>query len=74
MSAPAKPKEVDTQERSPRARSLLIQAAFWAPSVVELYRASRSQRDNAPSLAWAGSSRMPAAQPAVRRSETGPPP
>ena len=35
MSAPAKPRGVDAQERSRRARSLLVQAALWAPSVVD---------------------------------------
>ena len=35
MSVLAKPREVDAQERSRRARSLLIQAALRAPSMVE---------------------------------------
>ena len=35
MSTPAKPGEVDAQERSLRARSLLIQATLWAPSMAE---------------------------------------
>ena len=35
MSASAKTWEVDAQERSRRARSLLIQAALWAPSMAE---------------------------------------
>ena len=75
MSAPAKPWEVDAWERSWRARNLLIQAALWAPSMVERdiilrgpCRVSRSQRDNARSLAWAGSSRMPAVANAAGRA------
>ena len=35
MSTPTKPWEVDAQERSRRARSLLVQRALWAPSMAE---------------------------------------
>ena len=73
MSAPAKPWEVGAQERRRRARSLLIQAALWAPSMAERNinprgpcRVSRSQRDNARSSAWADCFRTAALTNAAR--------
>ena len=81
MSSPAKPWEVDAQERSRRARSLLVQAALWAPSMAELGHnprgsrgAPRPRRDGARSLALgqeAPEHQLSPAQPVVRRSETG---
>ena len=58
------------QERSRRARNLLVQAAVWAPRHHPRgpCRVSRSQRDNARSLAWAGRSRIPAVANAAGRA------
>ena len=83
MSAPAKPWEVDAQERSRRARSPFIQAALWAPSMTErdILLAALAElpdpSDTAP-VRWPGQAapeyQLPPTQLAVRRSETGPPP
>ena len=62
MSAPAKPWELDAQERICSFRPCL-----WAPSMVErdiileaLTEFPDPSETNARSLAWAGSSRIPA--------------
>ena len=86
MSAPAKPWEVDAQERSRRARRLLVQAAFWAPSMTEREELLEAVAElpnpgeTVPSQ-WPGQEasehQLSPTQPVLRRSETGqtaPPP
>ena len=65
MSTPAKPWEVDAQERSRRARRLLVQVPLWAPSTAErdtileaVAEWPRPQRGGAHTLAGASSRQL----------------
>ena len=78
-----KPWEVNAQERSRFARSLLIQAALWAPSMterdilLEAVAELADPSDTAPAR-WSGQAapeyQLSPTQLVVPRSETGPPP
>ena len=84
--SPAKPWEVDAQDWSRRARSLLVQAALWAPSMADRDTilealAELSDAGETVPVRWPGQTapehQLSPTQPVVRRSETGqtvPPP
>ena len=67
MTLAAKPREVNAQERSRRARRLLVQAPLWAPSMSErdiflegIPELPDLWRDGARTVAGAGGLRAPA--------------